>query len=191
MRKKLKKYFLNFLCILSSEDYRIIEKCNHQTRYKFALIGFWVLMIFSLCFFSSLYAIIQIFNAGLIGIPLGFFFAWMITNIYLLLLYTLSKNVLPHTPSQQGRAASIFVRLFFISFIAMFIAKPFEAMLFNSYLKQDIASFKEEKFRTTFKIIENNYEQKIADYQEYADRGDGSYLELLENAEIEKLNSIE
>jgi hypothetical protein len=140
---KLKK----FLCTLSGDDYAIIGRCENRIQYRFAAIGAFVFLIFVLCFVSCYFTFTQLFQSYLLGIPAGLFFAFMITNIYLLLLYTLSKHVLPHDPYLVGNLVSLWIRVAFVGFIAVVISKPIEVMLFSVPLAGEIKSFKEERFR--------------------------------------------
>lgn len=104
-----------------------------------------VLAVFVLCFVSSYFTFIKLFPNYWIGIPIALFFAWMITNIYLLLLYTLTKNVLPHKQHAKSRIFSLVLRIAFISLIAVIISKPLEAFVFASALNQEIAQHKQQK----------------------------------------------
>jgi len=151
--------------ILSGEDYRIIKRCNLELRKLFGFIGVFVTLIFSLCFLSSYYAFTQLFNNLYIGIPIGLFFAWMITNLYLLLLYTLSKPVLPNTSNTSAKFFSIAVRIAFLIFIAVMMSKPLETMLFKNQLNEIIEDFKLEKFSDLQAITIDYYDQEISEHQ--------------------------
>jgi hypothetical protein len=144
------------LWILSGDDFNIICQCDRQLQNRFAAIGLFVLAIFILCFISSYFTFTKLLQNFFIGIPIGLFFAWMVTNIYLFLLYTLSKNVLPHRRRRFLRFLSIILRIFFICFIATIVSKPLEALLFSIPLNSEITTFKQEQL-TTFKTITTEY----------------------------------
>jgi hypothetical protein len=151
-----------FLWTLSGDDLSIIEKCSKPRQMRFAIIGSFVLFIFIMCFISSYFTFTMIFHNYIFGIPASIFFSWMITNIYLLLLYTLTKNVLPHKKSLSSRVISLFLRLGFITFIAIFISKPIEVLLFSNQLPKEIDAYKSEQIEkyTTSTIAYFNDETK-------------------------------
>lgn len=181
----LKKY----LCTLSGDDYGIIEQCGQSLQNRFAMIGTFVLFIFCLCFVSSYFTFIKLFPNFLVGIPIAFFFAWMITNIYLLLLYTLSKNVLPHKRDKKTKIFSIVVRIIFICFIAVVVSKPLEALLFSLPLGEEIARYKHEKINEynalTAEFFDGETEQIKLLIEQRGKLNDGSEI-----AEIEKYRQI-
>jgi len=144
------------LWILSGDDFNIICQCDRRLQNRFAAIGLFVLLIFVFCFVSSYFTFTKLLQNYLVGIPIGLFFAWMVTNIYLFLLYTLSKNVLPHRRKKFLRLLSVILRIFFICFIATIISKPLEALLFTIPLNYEIAAFKEEQL-TKYKTVTNEY----------------------------------
>lgn len=146
---------------LSGDDYSIIAKCNLALQFRFAAIGFLVVCIFILCFISSYFAFTMLFQSYVAGIPIAIFFAFMITNIYLLLLYTLSKNVLPHMSTRKGKLVSRGGRLLFICFISIVVSKPIESLIFNDELEKEIQVFKTEKIRSNIDSIDFYYKEKI------------------------------
>ena len=133
------------LCTLSGDDYGIIKRCDAKIQKKFARIGLYVAAIFAVCAASSYSAFINLFPNRLIGVSIALFFAWMIFNIYLLLLYTLSKNVLPHKKGAKTRIISIVLRVIFICLIATVVSKPLEALIFSAALEAEIVDYKREK----------------------------------------------
>ena len=138
---KLRKFFWT----LSGDDKNIIAKCNKSTRTRFTGIGVLVAVIFSLCFVSCFLAFTGLIQNFFIGIIIGLFFAWMITNIYLFLLYTLSKTGFPYIPNRNARFISVSIRLIFIAFISIIVSKPIESLAFSKQLTQDIQIFKQKK----------------------------------------------
>jgi hypothetical protein len=148
--------FKERLCKLSGDDYTIIRTCDARVQNRFAAIGAFVFLIFVLCFVSSYLTFTQLFQSYLLGIPAGFFFASMITNIYLLLLYTLSKHMLPHNERYVGRLVSLAIRFTFICFIAIVISKPIEALIFFVPLNSEVSKYKEEELRQ-FELMTNEF----------------------------------
>lgn len=144
------------LCTLSGDDYNIIKRCGSGLQYRFAAIGLFVFYIFVICFIGSYLTFTKLFQNIYLGIPVSIFFSWMITNIYLLLLYTLSKNVLPHLKNRKARSLSVLIRLIFICFIAVLVSKPLEALFFSDTLSEEIDHYKQEQIRM--------YSNKTAEY---------------------------
>jgi hypothetical protein len=154
------------LWILSGDDFNIICQCDRRLQNSFAVIGLFVLLIFVLCFVSSYFTFTMLLQNYLIGIPIGFFFAWMVTNIYLFLLYTLSKNVLPHRRRKLLRFVSIILRIFFICFIAIIVSKPIEALLFAIPLSKEISVFKQQQLASYKTITSEYFDTEINDLKQ-------------------------
>ena len=148
------------LCTLSGDDYSIISHCLKGQQNRFAAIGGFVLFIFVLCFVSSYFTFTMLFQNYFIGVPASIFFSWMITNIYLLLLYTLTKNVLPHIRNDKARVLSIGVRLGFICFIAVVVSKPLEALIFSNQLGNEISLYKQEQIQKYTAITSEYFEHE-------------------------------
>lgn len=190
-----------FLCTLSGDDYSIIIRCDDKLKNKFALIGGFVLFIFIMCFTSSYFTFTMIFENYIIGIPVSIFFSWMITNIYLLLLYTLTKNSLPHKIKPKARFFSLLIRIGFICFMAVMVSKPIESLIFSRPLHSEIATYKEEQIKlytdSTTKYFDDQTAQliKIIDkqkqlYGKFADDQIEGYTNLLQKKENQKYELI-
>lgn len=154
------------LCTFSGDDYGIIRRCGAKIENGFARIGLYVAAVFALCFASSYLAFINLFPNRFVGVALALFFAWMITNIYLLLLYTLSKNILPHKKGKKTHIFSIVLRTFFICFIAVFVSKPLEALIFSGSLDQEIKIHKREKLVEYGSGIEEFYAGEMIEFKQ-------------------------
>lgn len=153
--------YRNFLIKLSGDDYNITKKCSVKTQNRFALIGAFVFGIFTLCFISSFYTFTQLFNNYFVGIPISIFFSLTITNIYLLLLHTLTKKVLPHIKFKKSGIFTVFVRIVFIGLIAVIVSKPLEVLLFSFVLQDEITSFKKEKLEKYTKQTVEYFDKQI------------------------------
>jgi len=89
----------------------------------------------------------------------------MIANIYILLLYTLSKNLLPHISSQGAKWSSVILRMAFIGVFAMIVSKPFELLFFNSMLENDIAVYKQTEYQNGQAVVNSIYENSFAELE--------------------------
>jgi len=104
-----------------------------------------MLIIFCACLLSFFYAFFYLSKTRLVGLLLGFLFALIISNIYLLLLSTLSKNLLPTRIQRRAFVFSVLLRLAFVVFIALIVSKPIEVYFFSSSLERDIAEYKKAR----------------------------------------------
>lgn len=144
------------LCTFSGDDYSIISGCDRKIQNRFKVIGGFVTAIFALCFISCYFTFTKLFQNYFIGIPIGIFFSYMITNIYLLLLYTLSKNSFPSKTDKVSQLFSISIRVIFICFIAIVVSKPIETLFFWIPLESEIESYKQEQI--------DKYRKSTAEY---------------------------
>jgi hypothetical protein len=158
-----------FLCFFSGEDDFIIRKCNSRIQISFALIGIFVIMVFAGCWISASLFISHIFEGSRwISIPIGIIWALLVTNLYLLLLYTISPALLPVAvkkktivngkqkkiilekyPKQKSpfQSFSFLFRISLITFLAILIAQPLNVkLLAPSYREAD-------RFAATIKEI--------------------------------------
>lgn len=190
------------LYTLSGDDYTIIGLCTRRVKNQFASIGAFVLVIFILCFLGSLWSFSQLFDSNVIAIPLGLFFAFMITNIYLLLLYTLTKNSFPTKPYRATQVVSVGVRGLFICFIALVVSKPVETYIFSGQLDQEIANYKIAKIEKYTASTNENHAQEILEIQSLIDGLNRQYHEdakgqieeyqaILSKKEAGRISSIE
>lgn len=179
---------IEFFWTLSGDDKNVIAKCNRMTRIRFIGIGVLVAIIFSLCFASCFLAFTSLLQDLWMGIIIGLFFAWMITNIYLFLLYTLSKTGFPYIPNKTARFVSVSIRLIFIVFISIIVSKPIESLFFSKYLIQDIQSFKQERIKQYTQSTNEYLSKEITEYKKLlTGSNDEFYLKLIEEREKKKL----
>ena len=185
------------LWILSGDDYTIIKQCNRKTRLSFGLIGGFVGLLFILTFGSTLYAFNVLFESLVIGLLLGLFFATVITNIYLFLLYTFSKTRFPYIPNRSARILSHILRLSFVCFIAILISKPIESILLYDTYKDQVRELKCEKIAEAQSLIKSISDDHIVELEKslsYAVKKDNQeeiYNIQLELSEQRKTTSID
>lgn len=142
--KKTTNSFRLFLCTFSGEDNFIIKKCSPAIQVTFALIGVFVIVIFIGCFTSAFEFFDSLFQGNfLISIPIGIIWALLVTNMYLLLIYTVSPGILP-TKKKKGNinnnffTTSMFFRISFMSLLATIIAQPLNVLFFNSSVQTNL-----------------------------------------------------
>ena len=155
MKIQTRKYN-RFLVACSGEDEFIIKKCSIIIQKRFELIGFCVAFIFFECFLSATFFTYSLFqNSHWVSFPLGIVWGAIIANIYLLLLYTISPALLP-VATKKGKlkmvfgkilesnflSLSMFLRLFFMLFLAFIIAQPFNVCFLSSRIEKSLENHK-------------------------------------------------
>jgi hypothetical protein len=144
----------DYLCKRSGEDPYIINICGHSgIRTRFALIGLIAMLVGALSFLSCWYSFKMLFDNSWIAIPVSFLFAWMINNIYEVLLTTLSKPVLKIKYQGVIKHLSLTLRIGFIVFFAVFISKPLEAWIFEPQLSTKVEALKSRQIAQAEKQI--------------------------------------
>ncbi len=149
-----------FLFTCSGEDNYILKRCDKLIQKRFALLGFFVLLIFIGCFFSATFFIISLFNgAPFFGMTIGFIWGSVVVNMYLLLLHTISPAIIPLSskrkknknsnnkieinPSQNKSVnLSMILRIGFMTLLAVIIAQPLNVYLLSYSVKNDIEKHK-------------------------------------------------
>jgi hypothetical protein len=127
----------NRLCKFSGEDYTIIQKCGNKVQFYFSLIGLLVLVILLCSFASALYFTDHLFHSIIADIGVGTIWGYIITNMYVLFLYTISPTLLP-TKVRKKQALktkkfefsfSISLRIFIVTLLALIIAQPLNVLI--------------------------------------------------------------
>ena len=139
----------SFFCFFSGEDSIIIGSSNVKTQILFSIIGFFVSIIFSSCVYSSYLFISNMFHDEYLGAAISILVALIFTNLYLLILYTVSPPLLPakktfvtksgkvkfineHVPLKSRFIGfSLLLRLSLLVLLALFIVQPFNVLLFS------------------------------------------------------------
>ena len=136
--------FRVFLSTFSGEDNFIIKKCSVSIQITFALIGLFVIAIFIGCFVSAYYFFNSLFQDNFfVSFPIGITWALLVTNMYLLLLYTVSPAILPTKKQKEGInnnffTLSMFFRICFMSLLAIIIAQPLNVIFFTNSVETSL-----------------------------------------------------
>ena len=158
MNKKYNKIRL-FLFTCSGEDNFILKRCKEQIQKRFALLGFFVLLIFVGCFFSATFFIYSLFDGltKILSIPMGIAWGAIVVNMYLLLLHTISPAIIPLSSKKkkvnsndiinnllQNRflSLSMFLRMCFMVLLAIIIAQPLNVKLLSISVDSSINKHK-------------------------------------------------
>lgn len=181
----INRYFHTF----SGEDVNIIRDLNHpKINRNFNIIGFSVALICIGCFLSSGIFIFNVLDGAnkVLSIPIGVFWGFIVTNIYILLLYTISPPLLFHksmmTKEQKVNVKknerryfvfkenihrffgclsfSMVLRLLFIFIFSMIIAQPLNVIFFGHKIENDVQLY---KMRYKSNMILTNDKVKITE----------------------------
>lgn len=133
----LLKAIRNRLCKLSGEDYTIISRCSNKIQIYFSLIGLLVLMILLCSFASALYFTDHLFHSVVADIGVGLVWGYIVTNMYVLFLYTITPTLLPTKirknqkikTNQFQLSFSMGLRVFIIVLLAIIIAQPLNVLI--------------------------------------------------------------
>lgn len=139
---------LNKLIVFSGEDYQIINKCDASTRIQFAFIGALVCVILAFCFFSAYLFTDNLFHLPIQDFGISIIWGVIITNMYVLLLYTISPTILPVKNKTNAFKigyrinASLIIRLLVIVIIAIITAQPISVFLLTGNTANYTATIK-------------------------------------------------
>ncbi len=153
IRHRLEKLFVR----LAGEDYEAYEACSPETQKDLIRIGVLVVVIFVLTFLGITEAFTELFHSAWVGVGIGLFFAWLVSNMYLLLLYTLTRNVLLPVEKSIPSKISFNIRLATVAFLGLIVSKPIEHFLFRSTVTDQLVIIKENKFKEIEAGIWDNY----------------------------------
>jgi hypothetical protein len=122
-----------FLWWFTGEDPFILSECPVKTRVRFSVMGIFVITILLITGISFTYGVYELLESYYFGFAIGVYFAFVILFLYLFILYTLTKNVLPKRGnSKMGRIASYSIRIGFLVFLGVIVSQPIEYGLFSS-----------------------------------------------------------
>jgi hypothetical protein len=133
----LLKAIRNRLCKLSGEDYTIISRCSNKIQIYFSLIGLLVLVILLCSFASALYFTEHLFHSVVADIGVGIVWGYIVTNMYVLFLYTITPTLLPTKirknqkikTNQFQLSFSMGLRVFIVVLLAIIIAQPLNVLI--------------------------------------------------------------
>jgi hypothetical protein len=127
----------NWLCVFSGEDCTIIQICSIKIQNYFSIIGLIVLIIMLCSLASSIYFTNQLFDSIFANISIGATWGYIITNMYLLFLYTITPALLPTKvlnkelikPREFQLSFSMGLRISILILLAIIIAQPLNVLI--------------------------------------------------------------
>ena len=109
----------------AGEDPYVLGNCSKSLRKRFGAIGLFVVIVCLISSISITYAVDQILESIFFDIVIGLYFAAFVFILYMFLLYTLSRNVLPTKDNGiVGKIISYFIRISFLVFLGYFVSQP-------------------------------------------------------------------
>jgi len=130
------------LCKFSGEDFSIIRKCEPNIQFYFSLIGGFVLVILICCFISAFLFTESMFKSPIQDFGIAIVWGFIVTNLYVLLLYTISPAILPTSVKKNGLKilegktnsinASFILRIIILIILSIIIAQPLNVWLLSS-----------------------------------------------------------
>lgn len=183
------------LCKLSGEDYAIISECSNKIQNYYSMVGFLVLLILFFSFASALYFTEQLFHSIIADIGVGLVWGYIVTNMYVLLLYTISPALLPVKVRQKQAiktkqfelSFSMILRIFVVILLALIIAQPLNVLILkpdSTTLAYDIKYLLSTNPLATFISLLVIAIFLLPIYLKYSIRNFGKFYE--KKAEIEK-----
>lgn len=135
----------NSLCKFSGEDFAVIRVCSTKIQLYFSVIGIFVLLILLCCFLSALYFTEHLFHNAIADIGVGIIWGYIVTNLYVLLLYTITPSLLPKKEKKKNDKTtksfelnfSMALRIGLVILLAMITAQPLNIFI----LKPDTQAF--------------------------------------------------
>lgn len=127
----------NNLQKLSGEDYTIIRVCNSKIQGSFTRIGFFVFLILLFCFLSAIRFTEHLFHSIVADISIGIFWGYTVTNLYILLLYTITPTLLPKKTTRVNSFKGSYIELNYsmifriglVSLLAIITAQPLNILI--------------------------------------------------------------
>lgn len=158
------------LHLFSGEDVEIIKELDdRKINRNFNFIGLSVIVICAICFISAATFMLNIFQGvgKIASLPIGIFWGFTVTTIYVLLLYTITppllidKNMLIKKVKKSRKlrlekvinnknlenfnnwlTVSMITRLVFIAVFAIIVAQPINVILFTHSISEKLDLYK-------------------------------------------------
>lgn len=146
----------------AGEDPYILSQCSKGLRRRFSFIGILVILISMLSGISVAYGIEQILESMSADIIIGVYGGLFILILYLFLLHTLSRNVLPSAKNKwSGKLFSYVVRVGFLIFLGILITQPISYFILRSPVENELIAFKNKEIKELNDRLNGHYAQKL------------------------------
>ncbi|MUH38327.1 DUF4407 domain-containing protein [Zobellia amurskyensis] len=169
----------------AGEDPYILSQCSKGIRRKFSFIGILVILISLISAAGIAFGVEQILNSTMADIIIGLYFAMFVFILYLFVLYTLSRNVLPNDGSDRiGTIISYSIRIGFLILLGILVAQPLNYLIFKKSIDNELIAFKNQE------VSEYNHKLNIKYAEELGKARPYLKSKSLVLKEIEKNNRL-
>lgn len=146
----------------AGEDPYILGQCTKLLRRRFSVIGILVILISTISALSLTYGIDQILESVAFDVAIGIYFALFVFVLYLFILHTLSRNVLPvAVESIRGRILSYCIRIGFLIFLGFFVAQPLSYLILKAPVEVELSVFKKQEVEAFNNRLNIKYAQLL------------------------------
>lgn len=185
---------MRLLFQFSGEDYTIVQKSGGKTKFLFSVIGVMVLVILFCSFASALFFTEHLFHNAFADICVGIIWGYIVTNLYVLVLYTITPQMLPikdRTNSSIKKwklpSFSLMIRVFILVLLSIIIAQPINVLMLkpdSESLAYDIKILLSQDIRASIVTLIVTLIFLIPVYLKYLVRNHGEYYELLKDVNM-------
>ncbi len=122
------------LWFFTGEDVYILSQCKPKTQERFTFIGLLVFVILTITTISISYGVYELLDSVIFDIFISLYVTIFFLFLFLLILYTLTKNVLPIQGTRKERISigtSNLIRVMFLSVLGFLVSQPIEYYLFS------------------------------------------------------------
>lgn len=139
----IESYFLK----LSGYDTALAAQCGYGLRKAMVYLSFLAPLFFLLFWAVGAISLSHLFKNTILAFVLAGFIAWLIFNLYRLMLITLNQLPLHTSKKPIRHKLSLIIRMIFISCLSLILSVPLSAIVYKKALNNRI-----ETHRTLLKI---------------------------------------
>lgn len=152
----------NKLWWFAGEDPYVLRQCSKKLRRRFSLIGILVIFVSLTSAISMAYGIHQILESTSADIIIGVYCGLFIFILYIFLLHTLSRNVLPgNSDDRLGKIIAYIVRVGFLIFLGLLVTQPISSFVFQNQVENELITFKNYEINEVNDRLNIQYAEKL------------------------------
>ena len=130
-------------------DPSLLEGCSTGEKVRFAIYGLLSLLVVIFAFFSVGYLGFLVTQSWIGAVAIGGVLGWNFSNLYRLVLTTISTKSSGPSLTSTGSSISIFLRGLFLVLLVIIIIKPFEILIYESQIAEILDQNTEQQKRET------------------------------------------
>lgn len=152
----------NKLWWFAGEDPYVLSQCSKRIRRTFSLIGILVIFVSLTSAVSMAYGVHQILESTSADIVIGCYCGLFIFILYIFLLHTLSRNVLPGNKHDWfGKLVSYVIRVGFLVFLGLLVTQPISSFVFQNQVENELITFKNHEIKEVNNRLNIYYAEKL------------------------------